>query len=862
MQSESKYIFTTLKEPYLAKPDKSLVGEIVSRLNNSLAEKITLSDLKHYVESGFPFAPSAWEDSKRNTQNIKFLSAIILDFDNKDQDNIVTQDYAISLLAKQDIAPNFTYSTLSHTPECPRFRLGFLLERPIRTDSKESVANINKYFFKGFQHFFSHNGKIFVDQSINAISFFYAGTDFKIINEAPMSYESVYCFLDSYKRIYSKNNSSTQCPFNEAKSGEKGCESIFNIDNKTQCPVELTGGESLNEIRITNHIKNLELSINPDRLLELKYSHSVDSKEPSAAWGFILLAEMIQCLSDFAFGTRKIKHDELVKLATNLIPIRGGHKFMCKIMDAYNQKNPSDPYDPKKLDVLKWVKKQRPYPYKLSSFSPYKEDWEYGDIIKAVQNPRKKIFDHKRDNEGITMEEARILLDKDYRLAEESDNKIIIIQAPTGLGKTECLKHHFPDAFISTKTNKLKQETAKRLGITHFTPDYPMFEDKITRNQVKTLDSLGLYQNSSKLIYDIADGKIVRSVHDTKLAQDYVERNDRCYSGSADRIVSTHSRGVRDIGRFPHPIIVFDEDPIQSILSMKRARYSDLLILGEHDPQFKDVYQYFADAEENRLYEFTISIKKDDKDLRELILDCQKSLTKDSYIYHLLSARSFIKEKDGWIIFVGRNSLPVDKKCIIMSATPNREVYWRLYGEDLKEYRVENVIAKGKIIQDNSISYSKSSLTKLYNSELVKKKIAEINANTDIEAVITFKNFRENFPDKDTNVYFFNSEGTDNLKGKNIAVFGTPILPEQTIFLYASICGIDMSKEGIRQMSYRRVEFNGFTFRFHTYRDKDLAEIHMSLIEQELTQAVGRNRYLTEDCTVYLYSAFPIRYAA
>ncbi|MBV5329185.1 MAG: hypothetical protein JZU65_16420 [Chlorobium sp.] len=135
----------------------------------------------------------------------------------------------------------------------------------------------------------------------------------------------------------------------------------------------------------------------------------------------------------------------------------------------------------------------------------------------------------------------------------------------------------------------------------------------------------------------------------------------------------------------------------------------------------------------------------------------------------------------------------------------------------------------------------------------------EINDNPAIEAVITFKGYRHHFPNKDTSIYFFSSEGTDKLKGKDIAVFGTPIIPPSTTLLYATLCGVIISDDDIKKMPYRKVEFDDFTFKFNAYVNPELSRIHLSLIQQELTQAVGRNRYLTEDCTVYLYSSFPIR---
>jgi len=60
-----------------------------------------------------------------------------------------------------------------------------------------------------------------------------------------------------------------------------------------------------------------------------------------------------------------------------------------------------------------------------------------------------------------------------------------------------------------------------------------------------------------------------------------------------------------------------------------------------------------------------------------------------------------------------------------------------------------------------------------------------------------------------------------------------------------------------------KVIHNGYLFHFTTYGEEHevLRKILFWMIESDLEQAVGRARLLRYDCTVYLFSNFPLRQA-
>ena len=129
--------------------------------------------------------------------------------------------------------------------------------------------------------------------------------------------------------------------------------------------------------------------------------------------------------------------------------------------------------------------------------------------------------------------------------------------------------------------------------------------------------------------------------------------------------------------------------------------------------------------------------------------------------------------------------------------------------------------------------------------------IPEIQRLTKTELIITFKKY--NYGD----LYYGCTAGCDYLKGKNINVIGTPHQPEYIYKEFAHHLGLNCSIDA-RITPNTKVQRNGYAFRFTTYDDEILRTIQFYMIESELEQAVGRARLLRCDCTVYLFSNYPL----
>jgi len=76
-------------------------------------------------------------------------------------------------------------------------------------------------------------------------------------------------------------------------------------------------------------------------------------------------------------------------------------------------------------------------------------------------------------------------------------------------------------------------------------------------------------------------------------------------------------------------------------------------------------------------------------------------------------------------------------------------------------------------------------------------------------------------------------------------------------FLTAKVLGIDFKTSDL-SMSYQKVIYNGFEFKFNCFNNENLRIIQFSYIESDLIQAVGRARTLRTKAKVDLYSNYPL----
>jgi hypothetical protein len=204
------------------------------------------------------------------------------------------------------------------------------------------------------------------------------------------------------------------------------------------------------------------------------------------------------------------------------------------------------------------------------------------------------------------------------------------------------------------------------------------------------------------------------------------------------------------------------------------------------------------------------------------------------------------------------NTLPENKKIIILSATINHAFYEKAFPGQIEVLEIPEIENMGKVTQYTKYSNSRESLKKRDQKELLEK--------IGNKPVITFMSKNQTLNQEyikengELGIYFGNTRGYNDLKGKDIMVIGTPHINEIVYLFHAEFLGIDTNNID-KKMDYQTIQHNGMQFKFKAFNNMDLRGIQLNLIEGELIQAVGRARTIRTDAKVQVYSNFPLTIA-
>jgi hypothetical protein len=791
----STYTVTIDPTRQLGKPPKSKINVIHNNLN--IVTGLTINEMLTYTTSPYSYtiSPAIFNGARENN-NWLSQHSFWLDFDSG-----ITPEIAKEKLKHYGIEPNIIYYTFSHTVDSPRFRLIILLDQPITDSTIAKSIRENLIECLGADRACKDSARIFL-----------GGTTGEIHTETPNTINQLVQFAGIQE--VAKDNLQTR---NLQKFS-----SFYNITNRS---------DQDSAIPPYQHI---------DPRLEYLNSHKQNK------FNYDLAIEKLQILKDFTSG-KELKYLQLIGLATNLIHVNGGFKFMREHMEKFNAQGKTK-YKSEDFAILRESKFNEYYPQRLEKFSPYIEDHVYTDIIDAVKKPRGEvqIIDPKIK---IELSEAEALFDLEFqRIIQSKSNDIFILKTQTAIGKSTRLTQQ-KKTTLAFPTHKLKEEISNKMRVDHhLVPDLPIFKDSRINDRITIYYSAGLNDDVYMLLNSVA--YIMNADYcedDRKLARTYLEAISNSYT-TKKTVLTTHIRALYD--QYSHNTVVFDEDPLESLLTIEKFNFADLLILeqsiNEKEPISK-LIDLIRTAKPGIIYTID-QLEIDRHRIAELVSENKFS----SNLIQFFGAISFCKDKQNPCIihYQIKRSIPSNKKVIIMSATPQIEVYKALYGDRVKVVDIPMAESQGEIIQHTKNGYSRSYLKNNDISDLVEH-IGE-------RRVITFQNYKKLFPTANPTVHFQNCEGYDFLNGIDLAVVGTPHKNELYYFFTAHAIGIDLSQVNLKLQDLK-IDWKGFRFRFTTYEDERLRNIQLEAIEAELVQAVGRSRSLRTDAQVIVYSNLPLQ---
>ncbi len=156
-------------------------------------------------------------------------------------------------------------------------------------------------------------------------------------------------------------------------------------------------------------------------------------------------------------------------------------------------------------------------------------------------------------------------------------------------------------------------------------------------------------------------------------------------------VLTTHARALHI--KHHHSTIIFDEDPLETLIPVKKAQISDLIkvqLLANNLYKPLEEYIHQFTISEPDICQKTPIFNGDPEELVKIIAKVKA----ESNLIELLTSKYFIKDKrdQNTIHYIQKNTLPTDKKIIILSATAPIPIYQKLFKDRLQVIELIDVV--------------------------------------------------------------------------------------------------------------------------------------------------------------------------
>lgn len=856
-------------------------GDIVRYINNRLAKSVKILNPKNVRRTAFSigkegctFCPATFRDGKRNKDNFEQQQMIALDFDNKDPDKKISFREIRERAEHYELPIFFAYDTLSSIKH-DKFRVVFLNDAPIddRRVSEAVQMAMGEMCPEADPSCFKDVSKIY----FGGKEMIYYDDKMSEINIESVFRNFTYCMKEKYKANHYKEHIARFAKETGIALNANGLLDIKVTDHlpETDDPTEDSGAENYNKngknspsTIICNYIKtNGEIFPNRYYIINFDTERSsvkiADKKDINHKLyrSAILHNVCGKCrlLDDFVTGDRRLLHDELFGIATNLINVESGTKYFMEIRSRYPEMYDVGKTEKWKADLSYMV--QNGYKTeRCEKYCPYHDKCQHSRDILTTVNPGRGSMEPIAGyrEEYCSMEEMQDDVYGAIRKALFSyGKKFYVIKAQVGSGKShsylELMKENDEMRFlIAAPTNLLKnelyREAKKREIEVMVTPSLEEIKDEIPDgiwNHIQKLYNRGQHH----LVYKYIQNELNKK--DIPRLRKYMEKREKLKKWKGC-VITTHryllNMDKAKLDAFDSVII--DEDIIfKSAISNQEqitVRQLEKLRKNTMDHGLRNkIKKLLKESEKGSCIEVEgFEWDVEDEDMPKAPFDIPSFCQAKRFYF-----RQREKEKDldeDTFVFLKEADFP-GEKYIIVSATADEWMCNEYFGEgEVNFYECKKAKNMGTLNQYPGKSMSRSSISN--NAGIIRRLMERFKM--DSSHTITFKN--EHIGE----LHFGNTEGSNALKGEDILVVGTPYHAEFIYKLAAWSMGLEFDED--EKMTTQEVVHNGYRFRFTTFKDEGLRAIHFWMIESELEQAVGRARLLRNVCTVHLFSNFPL----
>lgn len=877
------------QESFATKPKADAVKSISTRIGGHPTQINNRTELEDFIKKvstqGYTFCPATFSDKHRRQASFDQQQLIAMDFDNDKPGKAITFDEVMSRAKYYDLHPLFAYHSLRSTPDHPKFRLLFLndVSIPDPRAAKATQLAIGEIFPEAdsscygdvSKMYFGGKELIYYDETIPVIDI---DTVFRNLHHCIKTKYGERHYKEKIRRFSKKTGISlTKKGFLDVSKSDEPDKPAHLTEGSGASSLIKNGGNSPNTIIMYNKTVDGEnppfYTINfsdrgtgdPSVGVGSSESHSDNHRQYRSS----IFKSIRQCCllyREFEDGERGLHHNESYHLLCNLIFVESGSSRFINIMSKYPEL-----YDrlEKWANDVKRTKVAQKSPTMCDRYCPYCEECNHARNILTTAHPGRNMMepDPNYDVKYYSLEEAQNdVYEVIHKAYMQNDNRIHIIKAQVGIGKSHSylriMKENPDERFlIAAPTNILKNELykkAKAMGSNVcVTPSLEEIKDKIPSKVWKKIQ--WLYKRGQHRSVALCLKKALEN-EDIPCLKEYIEQKERVKQ-SKGCLITTHrymlTMDEKRLNEFD--TIIIDEDVIfKSIVTnqgeitlsaLKKLRQDTL------DPRLRRrIKELLTQAEVKSCVElvpFEYDIEED-----TIVNDDKKSVPLDilsfcaARHFYIRRAKNERNLKEDTVSFL-KPSILKDMKYIIVSATADEDICRQFFGpdRDVVFHECKQAQYMGKVLQYPDKSMSRSSID---NDKGIVRRLME-HFNLDESHVITFMKENIGF------LHFGNTVGSNALEGQDILVVGTPYHADFLYKLIAFTLGYEFDED--EEMTPQVISWNGYRVRLNTYKNENLRKVHLWMMDSELNQAAGRARLLRHDCTVHVFSRFPIKQA-
>ena len=689
--------------------------------------------------------------------------------------------------------------------------------------------------------------------------------------------------------LYDKLNEKNDIDNLMVKNGKISPESfiILKIRNGENLPIVSSMSNvttyQINFVDKTEDDGNIDLnSASTSLISNMDSSQNSSSNNPhSKAYrssDIALIRPVCQLFNEFEDGSRILDRLELTLLATTLIDIESGLKHFLEIIKKYSKTESGCgkyPFVYWRNSII-YMNQMKYKPMRCDLCCSHSSKCRHAEDILSTAKPKRKTITRSANSseQFYSFDEAVADFKQAFTKALNADDtKIHAINAPLGLGKSTMVldfleKHPDKRCLVALSTNDLKNELydkAKYKFQVVKSPSLAELKDKLpanVRQRIERLHQLGKPQVVSNYIKDVIEKKKV-SKRCSDILENHLKDLQRFYASKCHAF-TTHARLLTfDYWMLKeYDAIIIDEDIILNCIIPNQTEilisdFKKILKKIDAGSDLAKKIKMVMNATETESL-FTVYGIRYDKAYDDIPIpvDIPSFCMAEKFYFKRKSDENNLIESnrsEDSIVFFKPLRLNDRIKYIMLSATLDPKICNYFFSaKRVSFYDCKKVKYTGTLYQCAENTMSRADMEKKPG---IVDKIAKLTGNKNR---ITFKKYS-----KAGELYFGKTTGIDSLKGKDLDVIGTPHQPEFLYKLLAYTVGhdIDVDAKMVHQPVFWYEDF--FSFQFMTFGgdNRVLRNIQFWMIKSELEQAVGRARLIHHDCTVNVFSNFPVHQA-